>query len=1307
MSKIDRLSIQGVRSFGPNHKEAIVFNTPLTLIVGYNGSGKTTIIECLKYATTGELPPNSKGGAFIHDPKLAGEREVQAQVKLKFKTPPDCEHIVTRNLQLTIKKSQRTMKTLESSLVNVTNGERVTISSKHGVMNEMIPEKLGVGHAILDAVIFCHQDESLWPMNEPSQLKKRFDEIFEAQKYTKAIDNLKVMRKNYGEKLKQYKIIEAQEKLNKEKADRCEKRSFELHDQVESLRTKAHELKPQLAELETNAKAKHEQASSFRHIVQDLANKRSQLDFRQTAAEELKESIKELDESDEWLQETLGQFEEKVARYETEYEENKTRYADLQKELAQTRRSLGDKQSERGRHESDKDKYERQLKLRVDFIHQAANLHGVRGFEGNLGDRQVQQFSERIQKLLAEKKRELELVHNENENDVDKQTAAIQELEGRKSAKTQDRAFAKQRIGNIENKSSALQAQINSLDVDENAKAVLDAECKDVEERLQKAAHDFQSSEFETKIRHETDELVKFEAEGDRLGRELVECTRLADDRAQLGLRKKELAEKKRTLDMLTNTWSDKISSTVVSVWKPESVEKEFQAALKKRTQALEDATRKRDNEDQQLKQVQFSLANAQTKLTNQNQQQEQCGKAVCQALKEVNPDTTPAVGSLTKEIEDLEEKILSYEKDISLFDEMKSFYLKCQKTMNKNNKCLLCDRIFGEAGERSRLAQRIKEGLDDKEKEKTKDELEACEEQLGRLRAVRPQFDTHERLRAEKSGLEGEIQTLKKRDDDFLRRLEELDQIVREKQEQRQDLESMTKTVSAIARTFQETVEAEAQVERSVSQQQSNAMSRTPEEIRELQEVCGDQMRSAKNRLNLLQAERQRTRDVISSLELEKSRLTNKVKDAARQLERKRDFQTQIQGHKDDLNHQKEIIQRADSELAKIDPEIVKARAIRDDVLERGRAKEKKVADERDGLAGSVNELKMIEGNIRDYLDRGGPSLLAATARAIDSLQQAEARVDKDMQELAARTNRLKEEISNSDQQKKNVSDNLNYRKNLREIDHLRRDVAALEARNATEDYERLEYEAKAFEAEHNRMNAERASILATMTTVDVELKRLMEEHETDYKHAGRKYREAHIKVETTRAAIEDLGRYSMALDSAIMRYHTLKMEEVNRIAGELWHKTYQGTDIDTILIRSDNESTAGRRSYNYRVCMVKQDTEMDMRGRCSAGQKVLACIIIRLALAESFGTNCGLIALDEPTTNLDSDNIKSLAESLHNIIQIRQAQSNFQLIVITHDEEFLRHMRCSDFCDSYFRVRRDTNQKSVISQESINKVL
>jgi hypothetical protein len=72
MSYIDRLSLLGIRSFGPipNDGQALQFFRPLTIIVGANGSGKTTIIEALKYALTGELPPSTAHGqAFIFDPK--------------------------------------------------------------------------------------------------------------------------------------------------------------------------------------------------------------------------------------------------------------------------------------------------------------------------------------------------------------------------------------------------------------------------------------------------------------------------------------------------------------------------------------------------------------------------------------------------------------------------------------------------------------------------------------------------------------------------------------------------------------------------------------------------------------------------------------------------------------------------------------------------------------------------------------------------------------------------------------------------------------------------------------------------------------------------------------------------------------------------------------------------------------------------------------------------------------------------------------------------------------------------------------
>jgi len=76
---------------------------------------------------------------------------------------------------------------------------------------------------------------------------------------------------------------------------------------------------------------------------------------------------------------------------------------------------------------------------------------------------------------------------------------------------------------------------------------------------------------------------------------------------------------------------------------------------------------------------------------------------------------------------------------------------------------------------------------------------------------------------------------------------------------------------------------------------------------------------------------------------------------------------------------------------------------------------------------------------------------------------------------------------------------------------------------------------------------------------------------------------------------------------------------------------------DIDTIENKNDPNSTGQR-----------LDIEMDMCG----GQKVLASIIIRLALAETFCLHCGILALDEPTTNLDRENIESLARALSGFV-------------------------------------------------------
>ena len=62
-----------------------------------------------------------------------------------------------------------------------------------------------------------------------------------------------------------------------------------------------------------------------------------------------------------------------------------------------------------------------------------------------------------------------------------------------------------------------------------------------------------------------------------------------------------------------------------------------------------------------------------------------------------------------------------------------------------------------------------------------------------------------------------------------------------------------------------------------------------------------------------------------------------------------------------------------------------------------------------------------------------------------------------------------------------------------------------------------------------------------------------------------------------------------------------------------------------------------------------------IDMRLNSSAGQRVLASLLIRLALAEAFCDQCAIMALDEPTTNLDKENIEGLADALSDFIAHR----------------------------------------------------
>ena len=76
------------------------------------------------------------------------------------------------------------------------------MSHKCSELDRQIPLLLGVPRPVLEHVVFCHQEDSSWPLQEGAVLKKRFDEIFDSTRYAKALDAVAKSKKETSLKVK-------------------------------------------------------------------------------------------------------------------------------------------------------------------------------------------------------------------------------------------------------------------------------------------------------------------------------------------------------------------------------------------------------------------------------------------------------------------------------------------------------------------------------------------------------------------------------------------------------------------------------------------------------------------------------------------------------------------------------------------------------------------------------------------------------------------------------------------------------------------------------------------------------------------------------------------------------------------------------------------------------------------------------------------------------------------------------------------------------------------------------------------------
>ncbi|BHF60988.1 DNA repair protein rad50 [Sparganum proliferum] len=1326
-------------------------------------SRTTTIIECLKYAITGELPPGAKTGvSFIHDPRLAHLPEVKAKVALQVKDVRNCPLIVSRSLLATHreKSKQGTLKTLDGSIKRqLPNGDIVSLSSRCGELDREMSTSLGASKAVFENVIFCHQEESNWPLLEAKSVKQRFDDLFASSRYVKALD---AIRKTRLEQEGNAKICKAELKHLSRSREEAHQVRTQRTDTQRALGAEEKKLSDVIAKLDpisadlTLYRKKYSELVQYQTEARSCESEKVQLERR---LQDLLDSISnEFSGTDEDLREAIEQA-------EVQFLSKQDTLSRTESSLKTTQRQIESKEDQRSGLLVKKTRLEVEIKRineaterRNELIGRLAKLlsltelAGRQALTNELRAEDITEVKHTLQASLRNAEERLAGIkvstageEKQAQTEVDEARAALVRVE--QSIAAAETALKENARESAEVKRKLARAKTFSAELEEvNQKLKEASEAREALEALSDAAD---------KEALDTLAARRAEAEASLAGLDAkigaLQRSAMANHERDMLLKNRQSKVdavrklRSRHLDMLEQLFAGQpVPQVCTALSSTEDPAASSGSDLPRQfSRRFADLVASAKETQLELNKLERERSSVEAALSFQRKQLHEKQDAA----RQMEERLLSACGSV--DLERHIDKLLLKKKQLAseCANDEGSLYLwnKFRDRLAHESECPLCHRNFDNDNDYEDLKNELEQKITSmpRDLQSKKRELENIEKQHQNLIELRPVSQDFLGLQ------ETELPALKAKVDSSNARLEELKGAIDKEATKLEFIQAD----QSIAQSLQGDIAVMEKFEKEIAD-----MSRSIQRLKPDSNTDGEGSQS----LDDLHAQRDALRASCEELseEIEQVRrkleahltkkqqainVENSLRDAQHRLEREHQATSNLNSELERLasvnSRLSEELRDWRAQLPSCSETLTSAEARRQEILE--------ARDE--SLAVAQAETQEWRDRIREFEEvcSAAQPLRGHTRETYDDIV-------RQLLEFDSGIASLKDEVVTSSEKlndlRKAIANHKIYQRELQDCVRLRdvrSQLASTALRVKTLQSKIAEYQSSAsgatdllqhvnsLSSQEDRLRKQKQLVVDRVTQLQTELKMLERSLAEKYADAETEYVKKVYEVKTAEMAATDLELFYHALDRAIMSYHAAKMAEVNQIIRDLWRTTYRGNDIDYIEICSEEEpfSTSGanatkqRRTYNYRVVMVKassvpvasgsqrlggggrsnksvrlsSEARLDMRGRCSAGQKVLASLVIRLALAEVFCLQCGVLALDEPTTNLDRENIESLAYALTEIIKTRSGQRNFQLIVITHDEDFVELLGRADCASHLFRISRNLQGLSEIEKVRI----
>ena len=1336
---------------------------------------RTTIIESLKYAVTGSFPPGSKGQAFVHDPRNVNMSQVKASVKLRFNSRANKTVVVTRSMELNLKKDKITFKQLDGviKMREEATGDIVSLSHKCSELDKQIPMLLGVSKAILEHVIFCHQEESSWPFSDSAAVKKRFDEIFDSARYTKAIKEFQTTEKTMLSQAKDIKIELAELSANQRTANDF-KRDLESHnEQMEEIDSERKQLNEQIeaaAEEEEKWDRKMDEAEEIQtQVVRTKEEIKNTNQLIQTLLGTLEEDLTEKHTIQD-LEDMLDGFDSKVSDQSRELEKLRARQTEYDAQVRDLRSQEAEFQGRVGRLLAEKEAQEKRLAERSRKMDELANSYQLtfsqsqsspdRSFASQASRRthfdssaltsdEIEVFFDGMSQHQEALRRELEEFENKAQEENDRISSELAESKHKLIQLEKD-------IEKNTLQSSNLQKEYDSLrDHRPGASRVRESDIEEMEIIVRTTRKAFEQANDESKRKDIEAEIarckkkiedIRMKEEGNREALTLLRQLSNAHNEIR-NLRDQEVNELEMLREKLRGQFPSmlrfNIRSSVPGV--PSAEEDPSGDEVVRVCESLrDDVETKMDSIQNENRLLNEELVRIQQKLSERSavasstrhQIESMRGsisrledpKGTYARARNLVLDVKSYAASLEKDhlldqsnfegvlsflddtLKELDEKAEVTPQSIKWFTKMLlRFASKGVNEGTKETECPCCTKILSPSeglvlGQNLKtLRKRLRDEVVDTSNSNQTDTLKNWRESIAM--AV-PDHREILRLNSEIAILESKLES----PSDDIKSLETDLRNIKEKSSDCEKELTELRDLLSIASQWNTEALRIAGLRSSIRTKREDISQPGGIDGRDLDSVEHEMLTLAKEKDSEMMT-MNRLNTSISDINKNVASLSDQLTKQKERLAAKREMFKKDQENlirREAIGSEMNQLGESTANLRQqIDPlrrKIKSKEKEKESVLSVSRKEQKSRSDAYQHFKGEISSLRELCHEIDLFASSGKIRSDGEIKKEQDTLKVKLRNVENKIHKLLPDIHRAQAAVEHHERHKKQLQQNLDILHSRSKIHSLSEEVEKLSRsmhgmvplkiaserfENAKKIKDQGQDQLARLEGRYHEINEQVRSIKRKLASEDL-------------KDVDERYRVAKIKHDTTLIAAEDLKKYWSALDKALLKYHSVKIADINKIIRELWLMTYKGEDITNIeLVSGQEPGSKAQKSYNYRVVMTKGSAQLDMRGRCSAGQRVLASIVVRLALAETFCITCGCIALDEPTVNLDYRNKEGLAVALAQIVSSRAAQRNFQLILITHDEEFVNMMKNelsshTGFAmpDKYFQVCREISQ-------------